>query len=422
MSQYGGQREKLADPFATDPAVPVLRPGSRAVLVFAAVAGLCVANLYYIIPLLPEIGAALHRPAADFASLLSVTQVGYAAGLLFIVPLGDMVDRRRLSTVLLAASGLVLLAIPFTTGAAFFALFTVLGLVSVTAMVLVPWAADFADDKERGRVVGSVMTGLILGSLLCRSFAGALAQVASWQTVYWVAAAFMALSMVAVRWAMPSGAARRPGPRPADGTGYLRLIGSLPGVMLHTPKVIERCLYGGLGFGAFSVFWTVLPLRLTAAPFHYGAAEIGLFGFLGAAGVLGASLAGRLADRSLQTFATLAAFALVGGTFLVLGAGAGGLAVLIAGTVLLDLAVQAAHITNQSVVYAGNPLIRSRITTAYMVSYFGGGALGSALAASVWRSSGWAATCLLGAGFAAAALLVFGVYALARRMAPRSAG
>jgi predicted MFS family arabinose efflux permease len=396
-----------------------LRRDSRAVRVFAAVAGLCVSNLYYSVVLLPDIAASQGRPTGDFAALLALTQAGYAAGLLCLVPLGDILDRRRLTTLLLGASCAVLVVLPLTTGPLFLALFPLLGLFSVTAMILVPWGADLADDAERGRVVSTIMTGLILGGLLCRTFAGGLAQLASWEAVYWVSAALMALCAVAVRRVLPAGnPAHAPagrGPRP----GYGALLGSLPGI-LRTPGVGERCLYGALGFGAFSVFWTALPLRLEQPPFSYGPAAIGLFSLLGAAGVLGAAGAGRLADRGLQTPTTLAAFAVVGGTFLLMGAGPGVLALLILGTLLLDLAVQAAHITNQSVLYAGRPAIRSRITTVYMVSYFAGGAVGSGLAALVWNpDNGWRSACLLGACLAALALVVPGVRALAGRRAPR---
>lgn len=403
MSQLSQRRPESA---GSGP-VP-LRHNSRTVRVFAVVAGLCVSNLYYVIVLLPEIAASHHRPSQDFAHLLSLTQGGYTLGLLFVVPLGDRMERRRLCTLLLTAACLVCAAIPWAPAAAYPVLFVLLGLCSVTAMVLVPWGADLADDAARGRVVGTIMTGLILGTLLCRTVAGAIAQLASWRFVYGTAAVLMALCVAALYWGLPSGRATDPRrPRDAQGETYLQLLGSLPRILLRTPQVGERSLYGALAFGAFSAFWAVLPLHLQARPFSFGPAEIGLFALLGGAGVVGASAAGRLADRGLQSPTTLAAFATVVATFLMLGTWPGSLALLVVGTVVLDMGIQVAHITNQSVIYAGNPAMRSRITTAYMVMYFVGGTAGSAVAATVWgRGGSWSATCLVGAGMAACALAV----------------
>ncbi|WP_406217081.1 MFS transporter [Streptomyces canus] len=419
MSQLSQRRPDSA---GSEPAP--LRHNSRTVRVFAVVAGLCVSNLYYVIVLLPEIAASHHRPSQDFAHLLSLTQGGYTLGLLFVVPLGDRVDRRRLCTLLLAAACLVCAAVPWAPAGAYPVLFVLLGLCSVTAMVLVPWGADLADDTARGRVVGTIMTGLILGTLLCRTVAGALAQLASWRLVYGTAAVLMALCVAALYWGLPSGQATDPRrPRDTEGESYLHLLGSLPRILLRTPHVGERSLYGALAFGAFSAFWAVLPLHLQARPFSFGPAEIGLFALLGGAGVVGASAAGRLADRGLQTPTTLAAFATVVATFLVLGAWPGSLALLIVGTVVLDMGIQVAHITNQSVIYAGNPAMRSRITTTYMVMYFVGGTLGSAVAATVWgRGGNWGTTCLVGAGTGACALAVAALRAgLGRLRAGRTA-
>ncbi|NYI04909.1 MFS transporter [Allostreptomyces psammosilenae] len=406
------------DAVAASPAAPPtarLHAGSPMVRLLAVVAGLCVANLYYALPLLPAIAESLDRPADEVAPLLSLTQIGYAAGLLLLVPLGDMVDRRRLASVLVAAAGVVLLIIPFTSGPLMFVLFTVLGVVSVPAMVIVPWVADLVSDEERGRTVAAVMTGLILGTLLCRTFAGALADVTTWQVVYWVAAGFMVLCLLVLRRVPDDAAAGRDRISPT-GLGYVTLIASIPAIALRRRAVVERCVYGALGFGAFSLFWTGLPLFLAEEPFSYGPGAIGLFGLLGAAGAVGAGLAGRLADRNLQAVTTVCAFLIVGLCFLGLGTGLDGLAAIIVATLLLDLAIQGAHITNQSVIYQGAPLVRSRITTAYMTSYFAGGAIGSALATAMWSGGGWRAVCLLGAGFAALALLVFVVRAAVGRM------
>ncbi|AGL13733.1 MFS transporter [Actinoplanes sp. N902-109] len=364
---------------------------------FATVAGLSVANMYYIIVLLPDIAADRHEPVGSFAGLLSVTQLGYAVGLLLIVPLGDVIDRRALCIALLACATAVLAAVPIVRGPLAPVMFFLLGLSSVTAMVIVPWGADLADPTERGRVVGRIMTGLILGTLLCRTYAGFLADLVSWQVVYWVAAVASASCALILRMVRPPVVAGGPA------HSYTGLLASLPVLLIRVPQLWQRCLYGVLGFGGFSLFWSVLPLHLAQPPFRFGSVGLGLFGVLGTAGVAGASIAGRLADRGRQTVVTVAAFALAAVSFIALAAAPQALLVLVAATVTLDLGVQAAHITNQTVIYAAGTAARSRITTIYMVTYFAGGALGSAAGAILWRTEGWGAAMVVGAALTAAA-------------------
>lgn len=386
---------------ATGLAGPVAPPRPRAgritVLLLAAACGLCVANLYYLQPILPELAASLHRTPGSLTSSVSATQVGYALGLFALVPLGDAVDRRRLLTALVTTAAAVLAVIPWAGsghGALLVPLFFLLGLVSVAAMVIVPQAAGMAPPERRGQVVGTVMTGVILGALLCRTFAGVVAELVDWRAVFWGAAVMMLAVCVTLRRILPA--------QPARATltvrGYARLIGSLFSLVRSRPVIVERCLYGALGFAAFTVLWTAVPLRLIQGPYHYGSAAIGAMGLLGAGGALGANLAGRFADRGRQRAVSAAAFALIAISFAVVSALSSSLLVLGAAIVLIDFAVQAAHISNQTTVFGqvGDEM-RSRVTTVYMTCYFLGGAAGSALTGPFWARGGWRDTALLGA-------------------------
>jgi predicted MFS family arabinose efflux permease len=392
---------------------PFHGPRSARVLALALACGVCVANLYYIQPILPSMAGYLHRSPQSLAPAVSCTQLGYALGLFALVPLGDVLDRRRLLTALLTATAAVLALIPLARGALLFGLFFLLGLVAVSAMVIVPQAADMAHPEQRGQVVGTVMTGLILGTLLCRTLAGSLTQLLDWRAVYWVAAGLMLGTCLLLRAVLPPAPVGRPARAPTTPRDYARLLASLGPLVRGNPLLVQRSLLGALGFAAFNLLWTALPLRLTQAPYHYGASAIGALGLLGAAGALGASLAGRLADRGRQTAATLGAFALIAGCFALSAGFSGTFLVLAAVILLVDFAVQGAHITNQATVFgsaaAGQ---RSRITTVYMTSYFLGGAAGSAAAGAVWPHGGWPAVARTGALVATAALLFCGVQAL----------
>uniref|UniRef100_UPI003EBE4678 MFS transporter n=1 Tax=Actinacidiphila sp. bgisy145 TaxID=3413792 RepID=UPI003EBE4678 len=417
-------------------------PRSARILALAVACGLCVANLYYIQPILPSMAAALHRTPQSLTPAVSCTQLGYALGLFALVPLGDALDRRRLLTVLLTATAAVLALIPLASGAWLFGLFFLLGLVTVSAMVIVPQAADMAHPEQRGQVVGTVMTGLILGTLLCRTLAGSLTQLLDWRAVYWLAAVFMVGTCLLVRAVLPgrppaapdtadmadtaaapntANAANTPHTPAATSTGstaaalrdYARLLASLGPLVRGNPLLVRRSLLGALGFAAFNLLWTALPLRLTQSPYHFGASAIGALGLVGAAGALGASLAGRLADRGRQTAVTLGAFALIAVSFAVSSGSSGTLLVLVTAILLIDFAVQGAHITNQATVFgAAGAGERSRITTVYMTAYFLGGAAGSAAAGAVWPHGGWPAVARTGVLTAAAALLLSGVLAL----------
>lgn len=369
-------------------------------LTFAVATGAIVASLYYSQPLLAQLASALGVREGAAALLVTVTQLGYAAGLALLVPLGDTLDRRRLIFTLLglAAGGLLLAGL--APGFGVFALASVLiGLTSVAAQVLVPFAATLASDVRRGQVVGTVMSGLLLGILLARTFAGAVAGAFGWRAVYFAAAGMVLGITLLLARVLP----HQP---PAQTLRYPALLRSVLDLARREPELRRRSLYGALGFAAFSVFWTSLAFLLVRPPYRYSEAQIGLFGLAGAAGALAASFAGRWADAG-HSRATTGAFAvLILGSFGLIGLGAHSLAALLAGVLLLDLGVQGLHITNQSEVYRLQPAARSRITTVYLTSYFLGGAAGSALTSLAYAARGWAGVswlgALLGAGIVAA--------------------
>ena len=386
------------------PAAP--RPGvsdaisRRLVVVLAVAAGVAVANLYYAQPLLPTIARDFGVADATVGLVVTVSQLGYAAGLAFLVPLGDLLDRRRLVPGVVAATACVLAAAAAAPGAAvLIGLAALIGLGSVAAQVMVPLAAELAGDEERGRVVGTVMSGLLLGILLGRTAAGVISGLAGWRAVYLTGAVLIVVLAGVLRHELPP--ERRP--RPALGYGaLLRSIGRLIG---DEPVLRRRCLYGALSFSAFSIFWTSVAFLLAGAPYRYGDAAIGLFGLLGAAGAVCASMAGRLADAGRTRPAT-GAFALaIAAAFVLLIAGRRSLPALVAGILVLDVGCQGLHVLNQSAIYGLSPGAISRVNSAYMTSFFLGGAAGSAASASVYDAFGWTAVCLLGTAVGLAAVL-----------------
>jgi predicted MFS family arabinose efflux permease len=375
---------------------------SRPLVILLSVAcGAAVANLYYAQPLLNAIAAGIHTSSSDAALLVTATQIGYAAGLVFLVPLGDLLDRRRLVSRLLivTALGLAGAAASPSLGVLVLAL-GVVGVTSVVAQILVPFASALASEDERGRVVGQVMSGLLMGILLARTVSGLGAAVVGWRAVFVIAGGLMLVLSLALWRALPD-------VEPPGGPPYPKLLASIGVLIREEPLLRRRMIYGALGFATFSVLWTSLALLLSRPPFSYGEAVIGLFGLAGLAGTVAAQGAGRVADRGRSRSATglfLAAIALgwglcaLGGTQVVL---------LLAGIVAIDLGVQGQHILNQTLIYALRPEARSRLTTAYMTGNFLCGALASAGADLAWRAGGWHAVCALGGGLSVLALLVW---------------
>ncbi len=377
-------------PRATDR--PQLGLPRSLVLVFAVACGLSVANLYYAQPILGTIVRSFGTSPGTAGLIVTFSQVGYAAGLALLVPLGDLVSRRRMVPVVLSVTAAGLLASAFAPGVGvLIAVALIVGAGSVVAQVLVPMAASLATEEHRGRVVGTVMSGLLLGILLARTVSGLVAGVSSWRVVYVMAAVLTVAMAVVLGRVLP------PEPERAR-LGYGTLLATTARLLATERLLQRRAFFGAMGFAAFSVFWTTMAFLLAGAPYHYGDVTIGLFGLVGAAGALCANIAGRWADRGIAGVTTLAFALCVAASFAALWFGAHDLVLLIVGIVVLDVGVQGLQVTNQSLIYRLAPDSRSRVNAAYMVCYFAGGALGSALGASIYSSHRWGGVCLLGAG------------------------
>jgi predicted MFS family arabinose efflux permease len=367
---------------------------SRALVALIAVAtGAVVANLYYAQPVLHQVARTFRSGPGPTSSIITATQIGYAAGLLLIVPLGDLHPRRALVTRLFLISTVALVGCALAPNIWLFGLASVaVGGASVAGQVMIPFAADLAPEERRGRVVARIMTGLLMGILLARTVSGLVAQAAGWRAIYWFSAALMIVFALILWRALPA-EGRRPH------RSYPELVGGSLRLLATEPVLRRRAWHGACAFAAFSVLWTSLAFLLSASPYRYSNAVIGLFGLVGAGGIAAANLAGKLADSARATATTVGTGVLLAASFALLWAGRTSLAALIIGIVVLDIGTQGMQITNQAVIYALRPDARSRINSAYMVCYFLGGAVGSVSAGAVYGSHGWAGVCLLGAGF-----------------------
>ncbi|HEX7133141.1 MAG TPA: MFS transporter [Iamia sp.] len=377
----------------------------------AAATGLAVANLYYAQPLLHTIGDDLGTSEGRTGLVVTAAQVGYATGLALVVPLGDLVARRRLIPTVLGGMAVALVGAAVAPSLPVLALaLVVVGLGAVAAQLLVALTAGLAGDGVRGRAVGTVMTGLLLGILLARTVAGSIAGLLGWRAVFVVAAMVAVALAVALARLLPPDGER-------DRIGYGAVLASTAVLLRDLPELRRSALLGALGFASFSVFWTTVSFHLAAAPFDWGDGAIGLLGLVGAAGALCATLAGRLADRGHAAPSRIGAALAVVASFGLLWAGQSSVAAIVAGVVVLDVGVQGIQVLNQTIIYELAPEARSRITSAYMTVYFVGGALGSAVGAAAYDAGGWGRACALGLALGTAAVLVAG-YAQVRRMAP----
>lgn len=360
--------------------------------------GLIVGNLYYIQPLLGEIARELGIGEGRVGVAATLSQLGQALGILLFLPLGDSRDRRRLAVAGLAASALGLVGIALAPNLAWLSVASlVLGLSSVSTHTLVALAAALARPEERGRAVGTVMSGLLLGILLARTVSGFVGAHLGWRGMFWIAAAVTALLAFVLLRRLPADPPR-PAPR------YPELLRSMARLFREQPVLREACLFGAVTFAAFGAFWVTLTFHLEGPPFGYGSDVVGLFGLLGAVGALAASYAGRLADRHDPRLLGVLAVLLTALSFAFMAPFGARLWGLIVGVVGLDLGVQAAHIANQTRIHALLPEARNRLHTLYMFSYFAGGAAGTALASWAWETTGWLGVCAVGTFFPLAAL------------------
>ena len=371
------------------------------ILLMSVATGLAVASNYYAQPLLDTIARAFNLSASSAGFIVTAAQLGYAAGLLFLVPLGDMFERRMLivSMTLLAAGGMLITA--SSQSLTMMIIGTALtGLFSVVAQILVPLAATLASPEKRGKVVGTIMSGLLLGILLARTVAGLLASLGGWRTVYWVASVLMVVMALALWRGLPK-------VKQENHLNYPQLLASVFSLFTQDKLLRTRALLGCFTFANFSILWTSMAFLLAAPPFNYSEGVIGLFGLAGAAGALGARPAGGLADKGKSHLTTSAGLVLLLLSWAAIWYGHVSVLALIVGILVLDLTVQGVHITNQTVIYRVKPEARNRLTAGYMTSYFIGGAAGSLLSASAWQHAGWSGVCAIGAIVATINLLVW---------------
>lgn len=377
---------------------------SRAlILLMATATGLAVASNYYAQPLLHSIAEQFGLSTVSAGTIVVTAQLSYGAGLLLLAPLGDLFEQRRLIVGMIAIATLGLIISACAPSLPWLILGTALtGLFSVVAQVLVPMAAALADPAQRGRTVGTLMSGLLLGILLARTAAGFMAELGSWRSIYVLAAVLMAITALALYRSLPRHHSHAGLPYPA-------LIGSVFRLFVEEPVLRLRSLLGLLSFCLFALFWTPLAFLLAREPYHYSDAIIGLFGLAGAAGALSATWAGRLADRGKGSLGTTVGLIALLLSWIPLGFAPVSLVALIIGVVLLDLAVQLVHVGNQNAVIALRPEARTRLNAGYITCYFIGGALGSLLGTQLFQWHGWEAIVLAGLMIGTLALLVWWV-------------
>lgn len=373
---------------------------SKMMLLFAVLCAFAVANVYMTQPLLDQIAVSLHEETAKMGMIITATQIGYALGLLLLVPLGDLVNRKHLvAGMLLASSVLLILASLAPSLYWLSAALGLTGLMAVVVQIIVAFAASLALPARRGHVTGIVTSGVVLGILLARLISGILAEWANWRVAIQVSAgAMLLLSLLFIRLAPDDRKTQKP-------NSYLRLMSSVWTLWREIPALRSRGVLALLIFMNFSVLWTSVVFPLSHPPFNLTTAQIGLFGLAGIAGALAARRAGILADNGLGQRVTGIALLLLMLSWLAIAMGGTSLIALTAGIIVLDFAVQAIHVTSQSLIFAERPQATSRLVAAYMFFYSIGSASGALLATWVWSHYAWLGVCALGVAISGLAML-----------------
>ncbi|MGQ8875150.1 MFS transporter [Paenibacillus sp. TSA_86.1] len=379
--------------------------------VFAICSGLSVANIYYAQPLLDSIALEFDLSHATIGLVITVTQICYALGLLLLVPLGDLVNRRKLILIqmLFSAVALIVVGTSTTQPILFFAI-AMVGLLAVITQTFVAYAAYLSAESERGSIVGRVTSGIVIGILLARTVAGVMNDWLGWRSVYLLSASLTLISVFVLIRMLPQQSFTK------TKLNYLQLIGSTLRLYGELRVLRIRGILAMLIFMAFSILWTAVVLPLSAPPISLSHSLIGAFGFAGIAGALAAAKAGKQADRGFGQKTTVISLLLLVLSWIPIALLHTSLWFLVVGVILLDLAVQAIHVTNQSLIYHVRPEAQSRLTASYMVFYSIGSAVGSIASTQVYAWFGWEGVCWLGAGVSATALLVWAVDRLSDRL------
>jgi predicted MFS family arabinose efflux permease len=352
--------------------------------------GAIVANIYYIQPLLSAISATFRISVPQVGTIAMLTQLGAALGMLLFVPLGDTKERRRLIVILLVCESAFLALMACAQNYIWLAFASLgIGMAGSAVHLIVPFAAQLASPARRGAAVGAVLSGLLFGILLARTLSGLLGAWFGWRAIYWLAACIMLALAVLIRMGLPRS-------KPTLTLSWPQLIHSSAVLVRTQPVLREAALLSATLFCAFSAFWTTLVFFLGTPPYHYGSAVAGLFGLVGAAGALSAPFVGRLADRYGARRNVLFALLITAASFVDLYFFGRHMAGLIAGVILLDIGVQAGHVSNQTRIYGLLPEARSRLNMVYMICYFCAGAIGSFSGSLLWHHFAWAGVCAFG--------------------------
>lgn len=358
--------------------------------IMAITCGLTVANLYYIQPLLGDMAKSFNVHEVSVGSAAMLTQIGYAVGMIFILPLGDIKERKNLITIMLLFSIISLFTMAFSQNIYMLIISSfAVGFTSIIPQLIIPLAAQLSNPNERGKIIGTVMSGLLIGILVSRTISGLIGNYFGWRVVYIVAAIMMIILTLVLRKVIPI-------TNSVSEVKYFDLLKSLPKLIKEEPILREASLNGALMFAAFSAFWTALTFLLESSHYNMGSQAAGLLGLVGIVGALAAPLVGKLADKKGSRYVIVICIVIVSLSyilFLILGFKMIGL---IVGVILLDLGVQSSNISNQARVHSMNEEKRNRINTVYMVSFFLGGSLGSFLGSSAYSNFGWFGVCIFG--------------------------
>jgi len=361
--------------------------------------GLVVANLYYNQPLLDDMAHTFHASNTKIGQVAILTQIGYATGMLFLAPLADMLRRKRLIMICLA---LVVVSLIFTAIAPNINLLILssflVGIFSLIPQLLVPMTAHLAKPEERGRKIGFVMSGLLLGILLSRTVSGFIGAHFGWQAMFYIAAGIMVIIWLLLFFLLPE-------VEPEYNGTYGSLMKSMLALIKREPALRIASFRGALCFACFMAFWTTL-IFLLKQNFNKGSDVAGLFGLVGAFGAIAAGLMGRLSDKMDAYKLSIFTLLLIIVSFIIFIFSGNSIAGLIIGVIVLDMGVQATHISNQSIIYALEPGARNRINTIYMVTYFIGGGIGTFLASQAWGYYKWNGVCAVGIGLSLIATIV----------------
>ncbi|MDX2230000.1 MAG: MFS transporter [Leptolyngbyaceae cyanobacterium bins.349] len=383
--------------------MPGSTPLQRHIVWLMAVACLiAIGSLYYNQPLLVLISQTFRVSVVEVSAVPTLTQIGYALGMLLFIPLGDRTNRQQLIVILSLLNAIALLLIGFSPSFQWLVIMSFInGMTAVVPQLLVPFAAQLAIPEQRGRVVGTVMCGLLGGIVVGRLASGLAGKLFGWQSIFWMAALLMVGLAIALKSTLPT-------ITPSVKLSYGALLRSLPSLLATYPLLRETSLTGGLFFSVYCGFWATLPFLLAQPPFELGSQVAGSFGLVGVIGVLAAPIVGRMADRQSPRTTVAAAMIILAGALLTLWQLPHSLWGILVGAMLLDLGIQTGQISNQTRIYTLPVEAHNRITTVYMVSYFLGGSLGSWLCAYGWKLAGWTGVCAIGLVAVAIAFIIYG--------------